>query len=230
MTSSWLAAWWSVIVQTGCLVEISTFIFPAEDEEMSELKSMFAQVKKKRNCAWLLSWIYCICCNHIVVTAIKLMWFCASQGSGHSLAGGHPCGTSHPWLLVLQEKEWLQNNQGEIITFNASAFCTCHELAIPNLFSRLCSILSLCAMVLLAFSTVYHSGLIFIFSQPRLHRAPDQVRQVTWEASTQRQDLQQITRWLSPTSAAYDLWWAIVNYLVTIGDWTSIVVPCAIVT
>lgn len=37
------------------------------------------------------------------------------QGSGHSSAGGHPGSSAHPWLLVLQEEEWLQNNQGETI-------------------------------------------------------------------------------------------------------------------
>ncbi len=40
---------------------------------------------------------------------------CAPQGCGHSSAGGHPGSSLHPGLLVLQEEEWLQNNQGETI-------------------------------------------------------------------------------------------------------------------
>lgn len=38
---------------------------------------------------------------------------CTPQGGGHSSAGGHPGSSPRPGLLVFQEKEWLQNNQGE---------------------------------------------------------------------------------------------------------------------
>lgn len=37
------------------------------------------------------------------------------QSSGDSSPGGHPGGSPHPGLLVFQEEEWLQNNQGETI-------------------------------------------------------------------------------------------------------------------
>lgn len=38
---------------------------------------------------------------------------CAPQSCGHSSTGGHSGSSPHPGLLVLQEEEWVQNNQGE---------------------------------------------------------------------------------------------------------------------
>lgn len=94
----------------------STFILPAADVEMSELRSMCIYCYLFC-CGKILSVVnminsVCLCMN--CVSLYELC--CGSQGSGHSSAGRHPCGTPHPGLLVFQEEEWLQNNQSETIT------------------------------------------------------------------------------------------------------------------
>lgn len=126
VTFWWLSAGCGVIIQTGCLVEILTFILPAADEDTSELRSMcisFYIIRSQclgRRISVSLMWSYCtqLYCGKYNIWYAKVIYksisyiflyelCCTTQGSGHSSTGGRPSCSPCPWLLVLQEEEWL---------------------------------------------------------------------------------------------------------------------------
>lgn len=109
-------------------METSTFILPAADEDLSELRSMCICFLLKSGSGVnalvvpyrvLHSDINCCYMNALCIIINNAKMFCMSvvmQGSGHSSSGGHPGSSAHPGLLVLQKEKWLQNNQGGTIT------------------------------------------------------------------------------------------------------------------
>lgn len=121
------------------------------------------------------------------------LWL-VSQGRRYRSPAGHPGSSLCSELLVYEEEEWLQINQRESITPPPVTWLNLRQTWCP------------CDP---PWWSIWRS---YWFIRPSLHicllcRASGRGHQVTQEASTQRQDLQRRTRWLSPTLAASNRRW-----------------------